>query len=78
MYIIRFFLSCADRYAAQSTWKDFALVKLCLASIGVLLGLSIPARHRKGAALLAGLVALPTYLVLLRRFFPFLWEDELD
>ena len=72
----RFLMQRADRYAAQSTWKDFALVKFCLASIGVLIGLSVPPRRRKEAGILAALVFLPTYVLLMKDFLPFLTARE--
>ena len=72
----RFLMQRADRYAAQSTWKDFALVKLCLGALGVLIGLSVPARRRKGAGILAALVFLPTSALLIKDFIPFLTERE--
>ena len=34
--------SCANQYVKESDWKDFALVKLCLCAIGVMIGLAIP------------------------------------
>lgn len=68
----------ADDYAAQSTWRDFALVKICLFSMGVLMGLLVPLRKKKWAALGAGLAFLPTYVILLRRFLPFLFRREED
>ena len=47
MKLLTWLFDRADRYAAQSTWRDFALVKLCLCSMGVLLGLLVPARRKK-------------------------------
>lgn len=76
MCFLRSLMGRADRFAAQSTWKDFALVKFCLMSLGVLVGLSVPAKKRKGAGILAALVFLPTYILLLGRFLPFLNQGE--
>lgn len=81
MKLLNWLFDRADRYAAQSTWRDFALVKVCLFSMGVLMGLIVPMRKKKWAALGAGLVFLPTYVILLRRFLPFLlerdeWEED--
>ena len=76
MCLFQVLMKRADRYAAQSTWKDFALVKICLGALGVLIGLSVPARHRKGAGLLAVLAFLRTYALLLKRFLPFLTSPE--
>ena len=83
MRLIQILFDRADRYAAQSTWRDFALVKICLFSAGILAGLIVPARKKKGTALAAGLLFIPTYIVLIRRLLPFLlgrdeedWEEE--
>ena len=32
----------ADRYLQKSSWKDMALLKFCLFSIGILAGMQIP------------------------------------
>ena len=37
MKLLNWLFDRADRYAAQSTWRDFALVKICLFSMGVLM-----------------------------------------
>ena len=81
MKLLTWLFDRADRYAAQSTWRDFALVKICLFSMTGLMGLLVPLRKKKWAALGAGLLFIPTYVVLLRRFLPFLlerdeWEEE--
>ena len=67
MKLLTWLFDRADRYAAQSTWRDFALVKACLFSMGVLMGLLVPARRKKWAALAAGLAFIPTYVILIRR-----------
>ena len=35
-----------NRYAAQSTWRDFALTKLCLFSMGITAGMFVPKKYR--------------------------------
>lgn len=60
---------CADRYLQACTWKDLALLKFCLAAMGVLIGLQIPKKHRITASLVAGLVFLATYIPLMSKFF---------
>ena len=42
---LRWLFDRADEYAAESTWRDFALVKICLCAVGILLGLLVPSRH---------------------------------
>ena len=41
---------CADRYIQSSDWRMLAGLKFCLCAIGVLLGLTIPQKHKKTAA----------------------------
>lgn len=62
-------MELGDRYAAQSNWKDFALTKFCLCSMGVLIGVNLPKKHKKCAtAAAAGIFAL-TYVPLMARVF---------
>ena len=58
----------ANRYAAGSTWKEFALVKLCLCAIGVIIGLFIPGRAKKPTLAAAILVFVATYIPLMVGF----------
>ena len=58
----------ADRYAAQSTWKDFALVKICLCALGILIGMLIPAGLKRPVRIAAGLVFAVTAAVLTAGF----------
>ena len=37
----------ANEYIQQSDWKDLALIKFCLFSMGVIIGLFVPSRDRK-------------------------------
>ena len=52
---MRKLLSAADDYIARMTWRDLGLVKLCLCSMGVLLGLAAsleaPSEHPLAAAI---------------------------
>ena len=56
-----------NRYAGQSTWKDFALVKFCLCAIGVMIGINIPKKHRRAAACAAAGVFAVTYVPLMQK-----------
>ena len=66
----------ANLYLKQSDWKDLALIKFCLASIGLLAGLQIPKKHRKPAAIGALIVFLATYIPLMTDFFRILIKKE--
>lgn len=58
----------ADEYIRQSDWKDLAMLKFCLAAIGVLIGVSLPARSRKRASWIAAGIFIITYIPLMAKF----------
>ena len=58
-----------NRYAAKSDWKDFALTKFCLCAMGIMIGLSIPAKKKKYALAVAAGVFAATYIVLMDKVF---------
>ena len=62
-------LELGNRYAAKSSWKDFALVKFCLCAIGVMIGANIPKKNKKGAMAAAGGVFAATYIPLMKKVF---------
>ena len=53
---MKYLFDLGNRYAEQSSWKDFALVKLCLFSMGLALGTQVRKEHKKAvlAATAAG------------------------
>ena len=62
---------CADYYMGARDWKMLAALKFCLCSMGVLLGLSVPEKSKKGTKVLAGMIFLATYIPLMLDFFSF-------
>ena len=58
----------ANGYCKESTWKNFALVKLCLCSIGVMLGLCVPRDKKKPVLLAAAALFGVTYPLLMTGF----------
>ena len=38
-------LRIGDKYAENSSWRDFAVVKFCLFSMGLFVGTQIPEPH---------------------------------
>lgn len=62
---------CADRYVQSRDWKMIALLKFCLCSIGALLGLAVPGKHKKNAGCFAAGVFLATYIPLMADFLTF-------
>ena len=62
-------LEYANEFARQSTWKDFALVKICLLAMGLMWGMALHQKAKKPAALLAAAAFAATYVPLVLKFF---------
>ena len=60
--------ACANAYLASRDWKMVAELKFCLLDLGLLLGLCVPARHKKKAAIAGGVVFALTYIPLMTDF----------
>lgn len=63
------FLEIGNKYAEQSDWKDFALTKICLCAMGILIGLKITDNRKKPIAIIAGISFLVTYALLMTKVF---------
>ena len=70
--------SCANQYVKESDWKDFALVKLCLCAIGVMIGLAVPKKKKKMPLLIAAIVFIATYIPLMTKFLRSVFRREDD
>jgi len=66
----------ANRLIRQLSWKEFAVLKLCLLALGLLLGLQIGERWKKPTGILAGIVFIGAYLPLMIRFLRALTRKE--
>lgn len=62
---------CADRYIQSRDWKMLAGLKFCLCAMGVLLGLSVPGKHKAAAGGFTLGVFLATYISLMADFLTF-------
>ena len=69
-------LDFGNRYASQSTWKDFALVKFCLFSMGVAAGTVLPVKHKKKAIGVAACVFALTYVPLMTKVFRLAFKKD--
>lgn len=57
-----------DSYAKESSWKDFALVKLCLFSMGLAVGANAAQKHRGMITVLSIIAFVATYVPLMSKF----------
>lgn len=62
-------LKYVEEYLKVCNWKDLALIKFCLCSIGVILGLAAPKKLRKPLVFVAVTVFVATYIPLMLKFF---------
>lgn len=60
--------AAADRYLRASDWKDIALLKLCLFSIGLMLGMQIKDKDKKVVHIGAAILFVATYVPLMSKF----------
>lgn len=65
----------ADEFLRESGWRDLALVKFCLFSMGLLAGLQVTERRRKRVRIAASAVFLLTYVPLMAKFLGILTEE---
>lgn len=66
----------ADKYIRKSDWKDLAMLKFCLAAMGVIIGASLPEKHRRPAIWIAGGIFAATYFPLMAKFFRIATDKE--
>lgn len=66
----------ADRYLDKSDWRDLAVIKFCLCAMGVLLGTSVPEKHRQKVFGFAAGVFCTTYVILMKKYLSILFTKE--
>ena len=59
----------ANRYIVTSDWKIIAVLKFCLISLGMMLGMWIRPKHRKPIFIGALWVFIASYISLMVRFY---------
>ena len=75
-FIMKKLLEFGNRYAGESTWKDFALVKFCLFSMGLIAGIFVPEKHKKTAIGGAAAVFAATYIPLMTKVFRLAYRKD--
>ena len=69
-------LDFGNRYAKESTWKDFALVKFCLFSMGLAAGTQVPEKQKKKALGVTACVFAFTYIPLMAKVFRIAFKKD--
>ena len=65
---MKFLFRSADAYLRQCDWRDLALVKFCLFSMGLIAGISLPRKAKKPAIATATAVFVATYIPLMVKY----------
>ncbi len=71
-------LKLGNLMAKNSTWKDFALIKLCLCAMGLIIGVLLPSQAKQGALIIAVLIFVATYIPLMCRFFEIVRKESIN
>ncbi len=66
----------ADEYIKSCNWKDLTLIKFCLWSIGVLIGVNLPRKNRRAATAVSAGVFVATYIAIMPRFLKILFSKD--
>ena len=61
--------AAADRYLETSDWKIIAVLKFCLISLGMMIGMQIKPKYQKNIFLGSLGVFAVTYIPLMAKFF---------
>lgn len=62
-------LNLADEYLHYSSWKDLALIKICVSAFGFLFGLAIPKKAKKTSSLVAMVLFLSALIPIMIKMF---------
>lgn len=65
-----------NRYAKESNWTDFALVKFCLCAMGILIGMRIPSKKKTVVTAVSASVFIAAYVPLMAKLFKLAVQDE--
>ena len=62
-------LRAADLYMKTSSWKTIAALKICLLSLGVIIGVLLPQNCMLPVIAVCAVIFLITYIPLMRKLF---------
>lgn len=65
----------ADQYCRESSWETLALLKFCMFSVGLLVGMQVPEKKRKAVFGAGLLVFAASYVPLMTKLYR-LWTRE--
>jgi len=66
----------ANEFVQKSDWKDLAVLKFCLLSLGLLAGMQIPKSCKKNTSIAASIIFTLTYIPLMSKFLDILMGNQ--
>lgn len=69
-------LDAGKRFCKEIDLTEMALLKICVAAFGVLVGLGSAKRHKTGMSFLAGFALIGTAIPLIAKFLSILTSSE--
>ena len=75
--MFKWIFESADLYAKNSTWKDFAALKMCLLGLGIAIGIWIPDGAAKNVIFaVAAFVFVAFYIPIVTKFYKLLKSNK--
>lgn len=65
-----------NQYARESGWKEFALLKLCLCAMGIIIGTQVKPQHKKPVIFASIGVFVATYIPLMAKLNKIMARDH--
>ncbi len=65
-------------YAKESDWKDFALLKLCLCAMGIIIGTQVTTKYKKNVIRASIGVFIATYIPLMAKVYKIMMHDNTE
>ncbi len=69
-------LNGVDTFLAESDWKTLGMMKACLGSLGIIIGIAVPKNARKFVAIITGIMFIASYIPLMLKFFEALTRES--
>lgn len=71
-------LELGNQYAKESNWKDFALLKFCLCSMGIVIGTQVTPKYKKNVIRVSIGVFIVTYIPLMAKVYKIMMRDNTE
>lgn len=68
-------ISMANQYVKESDWKLIAMLKMCLLSLGLMIGISMPKKHRDMVFTVCMPVFFITYIPMMVKLYRLVKEN---